>query len=89
MEPKALTATIRHKLTLGTLPRDLPSATVQPRGAVQAPHIRLGLVKGHPCSACDEPNPEITYNYPDGRAVWFHEECEGIWLAERRKPSSE
>lgn len=85
MEQEEIRAKIREKLKAGVLPRNLPTATrLAPGEVVEAPHIQVGLVKGHPCSACGGEGPQITYKYPSDE-VRFHHQCERLWQEERQK----
>ena len=43
------------------------------------------LMRGQPCSACDETNPTLTLRYSTGATSHFHGLCYRIWDDERRR----
>jgi hypothetical protein len=78
---------IRELLKSGALPRTLPPMTMLEPGrpAFGVERIQAGRVSGTTCTACEEPNPHITYRYPAGRVVHLHTTCNAMWDEERRR----
>ncbi len=84
MEPEKIRVKVREKLKAGMLPWD-PVLWTRLRPGERTPiAMEGGRVPGALCAACDEPEPEITHNYPDG-PIRFHEACDRIWQEEREK----
>ncbi len=84
MEREKIRTKIREKLRSGILPRHpILLERLQPGEPIPV-GIRVGRVAGELCSACDESDPVITYNYPAG-PIRFHEACDRIWQEEREK----
>ena len=77
-------ARIRGKLKAGTLRRDLTLIRTIKGEVVREPHIVAGVVRGYPCAACDELDPQLTYLIGDVE-LRFHRECEQVWNEERTK----
>ena len=74
---------IRARLQNGALPRDLPDFPETRPAATATMLIRPG--RGQACSACDGPDADVTYRYPD-RDISFHLRCDEIWGEERQLP---
>jgi hypothetical protein len=69
-----LRARIFEKLRNGTLLREPGTVAAGAR-----------LLRGQPCSACDEANPTLTLRYSSGATSHFHGLCYRIWDDERRR----
>jgi hypothetical protein len=65
---------IRDKLRNGTLLREPGTVTAAAR-----------LMRGQPCSACDEADPKLTLRYSTGATSHFHGLCYRIWDDERQR----
>ena len=82
MNAEELRKLIRAKLRDGRLPAGLPPVRRITPGKRTPPRVAGGRVRGARCSACEEPDPEMTFNYPDG-SIYFHHRCQRIWREER------
>jgi hypothetical protein len=87
MKEAELRTRIRELLQSGVLPRMFPPMTMLEPGlpAAARDRIQAGRVSGTTCTACEEPNPYLTYRYPAGRVVHLHTRCNVIWNEERRR----
>ncbi len=86
MREEELRARIRELLRSGELPRALPAAQkVVPGSPSRIAQIQVGRVAGAACLACGEPDPMVTYSYPDGRVVRLHAACDAVWQQERER----
>ena len=90
MTEAELRTRIRALLETGELPRTLPAAQkVTPGTLSRIAQIQVGRVADAACLACGEPDPMVTYSYPDGRVVRLHAACDAIWQEERERPQVE
>jgi hypothetical protein len=71
---------IRALMTDGTLPADRPVIT-----SISHSQIVAGQQFDDPCLVCEEFGPQISYTYPDGRAIRLHAACDALWQQERTR----
>ncbi|HEV8676467.1 MAG TPA: hypothetical protein VGX21_20720 [Methylomirabilota bacterium] len=74
---------VRARLKTGALPRDLPAFGPTRSTEDRATTMIIRPGRGQSCAACDGPDADVTYRYPD-RDVSFHLRCDAIWGEERQ-----